>query len=43
MRIFLKLHVLLYADDTLLFSETAEDMQNANNATFSEQIVYIYW
>ena len=27
--------MLLYADDTLLFSETAEDMQNAINATLS--------
>ena len=34
-RFFLKLYVLLYANDTLLFSETAEDMQNAINATLS--------
>ena len=33
-QVFLKLYVLLYADDTLLFSETAKGMQNAN-ATLS--------
>ena len=32
---FSQLYVLLYADDTLLFSETAKDMQNAINATLS--------
>ena len=33
--VFLKLYVLLYADDTLLFIETAKDMQNSINATLS--------
>ena len=31
----LMLYVLLHADDILLFSETADDMQNAINATLS--------
>ena len=35
-QVFLKLYVLLYADDTILFSETVEYMQNnAVNATLS--------
>ena len=34
-RRFLKLHVILYADDTTVFSETAKDMQNAIDATLS--------
>ena len=33
MHVFLKLYVLVYAYDTLLFSETAEDIQNAINET----------
>ena len=33
MQVLFKLYVLLYADDIPFFSETAEDMQNANNAT----------
>ena len=32
-RHFLKLHVLLYADDTVVFSGTAKDIKNAINAT----------
>ena len=32
MQVFLKLYLLLYADDTLLFNETTDDMQNAINA-----------
>ena len=35
MKVFLKLFVLLYADDTLLFSKNAEDVQNAINSTLS--------
>ena len=32
-QVFLKLYMLLYADDTLLFSGTTKDMQGAINAT----------
>ena len=34
-QVFLKLYVLLYADDTLLFNETAKDMRNAVNGALS--------
>ena len=34
-QVFLKVYVLLYADDTLLFSEIAKGMQNVINATLS--------
>ena len=30
-RIFLKLFILLYADDTVILADTAEDLQNALN------------
>ena len=35
MQVLLKLYVLSSEDDTLLFSETAADMQNAINAALS--------
>ena len=43
MQVFLKLYVLLSADDTLRFSEFSQDMQNAINATLSYCEVYKYW
>ena len=35
LQVFLKLHVLLTAEDTLFFSEIADYMQNSNNATLN--------
>ena len=31
MHVFLKLFVVLYADDTVILAETADDLQNALN------------
>ena len=35
METFLKLHVLLYADDTIVLAETTEDLQIALNNVFN--------